>query len=500
MKFCENCGEKLEDNQKFCENCGVKVADTGNEAESVKVEDKQDASTVDSTTDNNKEGQNSSTADSINNQTKATHKPISKKFVIAIGALVIIAGGGIFGYQQAKDYYSLDNQVDRYIETLQSRDNGKIASVLSTSEEGLEITKESIAPYVESFLYNVDWNQTRYDLISNRSTETLLLKKEGSNFVLFDNYELELIPAYVTLTTNTTDAKLFIGEDEVATSDSDEFSYQHGAVIPGEHIFSAKVELDGEELVTEDTVTVMSGKDDYPIALDIEGMHFEVSSNVEDAEVYLNDENIGQLADGNGEFGPFGNLEGAVLELRQETSFGEIKTEPVDVSNSDFEYYDLRFADMLTEEDVQAALQRTFDQLSNLTNEYQYSLEADLKEFGQSFSEGVAYDELRPFYVDYAKRQRENEEVQYVEFEVRLSNYEQTAADEYKADIEIDYISHFNGTEANNYVAADDRIRTFAYNATLVSKNVDDGWGDMVKALSISGFANEEMTYDSNAE
>ncbi|MFL2077640.1 hypothetical protein [Marinilactibacillus psychrotolerans] len=49
--------------------------------------------------------------------------------------------------------------------------------------------------------------------MSNLSKNTLLLKKEGSNFLLFDNYDLELLPAYVTLTTNIADAKLFIGDE-----------------------------------------------------------------------------------------------------------------------------------------------------------------------------------------------------------------------------------------------------------------------------------------------
>lgn len=496
MKFCENCGEKLEENQKFCENCGAKVTNTGVEEAS---NDENTVNVPDSTI-NNDQTDTEPVSNSTNKQAAADHKPVSKKLIIGVGALVVLLGGSIFAYQKAEEYYSLENQVDRYIETLQSRDNAKIASVLSTSEEGLEITEETIAPFVSSYLYDVNWNEVRYELMSNRSTNTLLLKKEGSNFLFFDNYDLEILPAYVTLTTNIADAKLYIGDEEVVTSDSGEFIYQHGAVIPGEHTFTAKAELDGQELITEETVTVRPGQGDQAVALDIQGMHFEVSSNVEDALVYLNDENIGQLEDGVGEFGPFGNLEDSVLELKQEKSFGEIKTEPVELENIDFNYYDLEFADTLTEEDVQDALQRAFYQLSNLTSEYQYNLDAELEEFGQYFAEGVAFDELRPFYIDYAQRQRENEEVQYVDFEVRTSNFEQTAVNEYTADIEIDYISNYSGTEANDYTAPDDRIRTFTYNATLISESVEDGWGGMMEELSISGFANEEMIYDSNAE
>lgn len=144
----------------------------------------------------------------------------------------------------------------------------------------------------------------------------MLLKKEGSNFLLFDNYDLELLPAYVTLTTHIADAKLFIGDEEVVTSDSDEFIYQHGAVIPGKHTFTAKAELDSQELITEETVTVTPVNGEQAVALDIQDMHFEVSSNIEDAMVYLNEENVGQLENDVGAFDPFVDLEYAILELR----------------------------------------------------------------------------------------------------------------------------------------------------------------------------------------
>lgn len=493
MKFCENCGEKLEPNQKFCEKCGAKVNDAV-------VESSKAPSTHTSLKDSGSKGSASeqSVSQEKTQQVEKTLKPIPKGALIGIGAAAVLLIGGFFAYQKAEDYYSLNNQVDRYIESLQSRDYDEIASVLSTSVEDLEITSETIVPFVDTFLYDAEWNTVKAELLTNRSTDMLLLKKEGSNFLFFDNYELELLPAYVTLSTNIKDAKLFIGEEEMATSDQDEFIYEHGAVVPGEYAFKASVELDGNELMTEQTQTMWSGQDGNVIPLNIQGMHFEVSSNVEDAMVYVNDENIGQLEEMRGDFGPFGSLEGATLELRQEKSFGEIKTERIEMSDSDYEYYELLFPEVATEEDARGALQDMYNSLSNLTSDFQFNLESNVERFGEFFYEGTAYDELRPFYVDYAQRQRENEEVNYVDYEVRTSNFEQTAVDEYTVDMEVDYVSHYSGTEANDYTAPDDRTRTFTYTVTLVSETFEDDWGYTYTELFIKGFADEEMTFDSN--
>lgn len=108
----------------------------------------------------------------------------------------------------------------------------------------------------------------------------------------------------------------YLSEMKVVTSDSDEFICQHVAVIPGKHTFTAKAELDSQELITEETVTVTPVKGEQAVALDIQDMHFEVSSNIEDAMVYLNEENVGQLENDVGAFDPFVDLEYAILELR----------------------------------------------------------------------------------------------------------------------------------------------------------------------------------------
>ncbi|WP_225743760.1 zinc ribbon domain-containing protein [Marinilactibacillus sp. Marseille-P9653] len=497
MKFCENCGHKLEGNQKFCEKCGAKV-------KPVEIENKSSESTsgLDKTDQTNVTAHNQEPLqkNKQNTLTKPNnHNPVPKPIIAGLVIIVLLITGSVFGYQKGKEYYSLNNQIDRYIETLQSRNYSEIAAVLTTSNENFEISEDTIAPYVDSILYDADWGTIRYELISSRSTDTLLLKKNGSNFVFFDRYELELLPAMVTLTTNLANTKLFIEEEEVATADKDDYSVDIKTVMPGMHTFYAKTELDGQEMVTEETMNVWPGQHDPYVSLPIQGVYFEVSSNINDASVYLNDKNVGQLSGGSGEFGPFGSLNGGNLELRQEKDFGELKTESIELSDNDYTYYQLDFADAMTEDDAQYALQGMYDTLSSLTSEYQYSLTEDEKAYGEYFYEGVAYDELRPFYLEYAERQRDDEQVMSVNYDVTVSNFEQTGLKEYSADLEVDYTSYFQGTEANDYNAPDNRIRTFTYNVSLISdKAIRNNWNYSDEELFINGFANEEMIYDSN--
>lgn len=504
MKFCENCGHPLEDGQKFCEKCGAKVIPVETENNVLETTTDTKESTIHNDKDQKDTVVNKSEPSQEKEQATVTkpkpeHKPIPKPIIVGLFLLVLLIGGALIGYQKAKDYYSLNNQVERYIETLQSRNYKDIASVLTTSNEDFDISEETIVPYVDSVLYDADWGSIRRDLLTSRATSTLLLKKNGSNFIFFDNYELELLPAMVTLTTNIADTKLLIEEEEVATSDKEDYSIDIKTVMPGMHTFSAKAELDGQEMVSEETMNILPGQNGQTISLDIQGVYFEVTSNIDDASVYMNDNNIGQLSNGSGEFGPFGSLNEATLELRQEKDFGELKTESIELSDNDYTYYQLDFADAMTEDDAQYALQGMYDTLSSLTSEYQYSLTEDEKAYGEYFYEGVAYDELRPFYLEYAERQRNDEEVMRVNYDVTVSNFEQTELNEYSVDLEVDYTSYFQSTEANEYNAPDNRIRTFTYTISLVAdKAVRNNWNDSDQELFINGFANEEMIYDSN--
>lgn len=472
MKFCEKCGAKLEPNQKFCEACGYRL----------------DSASTDSTEEPKKV--TSTPQGHTSNQAQTPPTPaLSKRAKIGLSAAAVVLIAGFFGYRHGEEYYSRENQVDRLVEVLESGDSAEIASVLSSGEEDFEIDEESIEPFVTSVLEETDLSQTRRNLRFSGTDGSLQLVQEGSHFFMFDKYELVLLPAYTTITTNMSNVEIFMDGEELVTSDSEDFSYEYGPFIPGSHEFTATTDLNGEELTVEQQAYLYSGTNNSPVNLSVQAYYFTVTSNADDAHVFLNDEEIGQLENGEGYFGPYASLGDSSLHLTYDEEFGEVSTDPVVMYDYDNEIYNINFSEGLSDVDAYEVLDDMYNTLSSLTNTYNVSSVS--RTFEEYFNSGTAYDELRPFFTEYAQRQRENEDVSRIDFTVLVRNFERVDYDEYTVELEVDYRTVYSDWDQ------EDRVRTFTYDVSLVADQaVRNTWNE--EEFFINGFSNEELIYDSH--
>lgn len=470
MKFCEKCGTKLEANQKFCESCGYQVSNEGKTQQATSKPQAQE---------------------SVHNQrATTTGAGLSKKTKIGIGVAGALLLAGFFGHRYGEEHYSRENQVNRMIDVLESGDHAEIASVLSTGEEDFEIDEESIVPYVDTILGETNFDNARRSLTYGGQDGSLRLVQEGSHFFLFDKYELVLLPAYATVSTNMSDVAISMNGEELVTSDNEDFTYEYGPFVPGLHEFTATTELSGEELVVDQNAYLLSGTNNSPVNLSMQAYYFSVVSNASDAQVFLNDEEIGQLEGGEGNFGPYASLGESSLHLAYDEGFGEMTTDPVSMYEYDNEIYTLNFSEGLSDVDAYEAIDDMYSTLSSLTSTFNVSSVS--RNFEEYFASGTAYDELRPFFTDYAQRQRENDDVSRVEYTVSVSNFERVDVDEYTLDLEVDYRTIFSDWDA------EDRVRTFTYDVSLISDQaVRNTWSND-EEFFINGFSNEEMIYDSH--
>ncbi|WP_423188957.1 zinc ribbon domain-containing protein [Alkalibacterium sp. f15] len=475
MNYCEECGHKLEYEQKFCQGCGAAVVPKDT---------------------NSSQGDPHITKEPKHPEKKgasSSKKPFPKGVIVTSVLVIFLSVAGYFSYQYGQDYYSVRNQVDRMVKILHSKDYESIAANLTSTHDELEIDEDTIKPYVDVYLTDVDAIELRKALATERSYESLKLVPKGSYFYLFDKYELELLPAFVTLSTNMENVTFSINAEEVVVSDEEDFSFEHGPLIPGEYVFSAVTKIDGHELMTEENSYVTASQDNVLIDLPIQGFSFTVESNLDDPFVYINDKEIGQLQNGSGHFGPFGSLNESQLELRKEESFGELKTSAITMSAFDEENYYLKFQESLNIDSAEMALRDMYYTLSGMTQDDNYDLEGLIEDFGNYFYQGVAYDELRPFFIDYAERQRENEDADRTTYDVTLTNFNQVGMKEYTVDLEVDYITEYDWS-----LDKENRIRTFTYNVSLIADEaIRDTWANE-EELFIDGFGSEELIYDSN--
>lgn len=462
MKQCKKCGEELKERQKFCPKCGQKVDEN-----QVKV---------------------SEDSPSMNEKQKRR----GKRLIIIFSALFVIAITVFWGYRYAEEYYSRENQIERIIDVLKTGDYAQIASTVSTGSANFEVNEETIVPFVDTYVSEMDFDILRHALSEGHTFDNVFLMSEGMYFSIFDQYRLGLAPSRASISTNMSDVTIFVDDSELVTSDTEEFTYDYGPFVPGEYEFSAVTEVNGEEWSADQQVVTHSEPGGTFVDLSFYALYFSVASNVSDAKVFVNEEEIGQLENGEGYFGPFASLGNDSLHLEAEGEYGSDRTETVTMNGEEEAAYTLDFSERLTEEDAHNVLESMYQTLSSLT--HTYSVASSSRIFETFFYEGVAFDELRPFFTGYAERQRENSDVRRVEFAIETSQFEQVAQDEYRVALEVDYRTIYPGLNR------EDRVRTFTYEVSLMSDEAVRNTRNNEREFYINGFANEELIYDSQED
>ncbi|WP_027108980.1 zinc ribbon domain-containing protein [Lacticigenium naphthae] len=321
MVNCSKCGYENNENAKFCEGCGNNLMDST---------DKKENSTQQKTEEK---------------KPSQPKKPLTKKNKIILGTIAASALLLFSGYKFGEDYYSLENQVKRDVEVLNTADPAEVAKVLATKDMNFEITEDSVKPFTDYISENKEYIKEIQDRVlysSNAFDDSyeIHLRKNGNELFIFPNYELIIVPIYAEVVTNMEEVTLRMNGEEIATSDSSEYTKKIGPIAPGDYLFDSSVTLATGDLSTEREMSFMDnyGNEEY-IDLSLHGINISVSSNMEDGLVFLNDKEVGKLQDGEAWIGPIAWQEDSSLYVSKEYPSATLKSEEMYFEDYDTTYY-----------------------------------------------------------------------------------------------------------------------------------------------------------------
>lgn len=408
MKFCENCRAKLDEDSLFCEECGTKVEDSVSTASGQR--DKK-------TTINNK------------------RKPLTKKqktIAVSVIALVLIL---FLGYNVGKTVYSQDSQIERIAEALASKDAEKIADVVTSNDPNFEVNAEALSGFTEYLDQNPNYlNELTRNLKATGYHYSFQIQQNGKKLGLYDAYELVMEPVYGQIYTNEKDVTIYQGEEELFTSDSEDFSREVGPFAPGILTFTAEGTINDFPLSTTEEVAWLSPDSYNSVDLSLTGTNFSVSSDLESATVFLNDESIGQLEDGSGEFGPIQFEEGMQLHVGQKFEDEEIVSEKVtlDENKTHYEFNDLV---LVKSSDVNELLRRFYGEADGLSTIYDSD---NVEDYNAYFHpEGTAQDEYGKELLSEMETASNNEDISRVWHEWDIIELERVGATSFEVAYEV---------------------------------------------------------------
>lgn len=407
MRTCSHCQNQVREDARFCNHCGNKLgeepirkeqhletmqSETGEKnTKQMKTDGQQDKSmgiggeelqqgilesnvenmdlTQEASELNGKEGQPNPVVDKSNEketpvsesqvaaanavQTKQLTpkgKRSKKKMLFLISSIAIIVLL-IVAYKVIENMTSPTHLVKEFEVAAEKQDAEKMASLLTSKEDELKITKESIKP----FLTLLDSNNSEMQMLMNHlktqadgqsflHSMPVNLVKDGKKFLFFNHYKLEVNPVYIKVSTNYKDTDIYVDDKKVVTADKENFNEEIGPFLPGEHSLKAVYELDFFHLDTEKKVSAFDSSYAEFVDLMLEGdnVSFDLISNKYDdlksIKLYINGKDTGWDLKKDARVGPL-LVDGSMnASFEADFPWGTVRTDDVPIDNHYIEF------------------------------------------------------------------------------------------------------------------------------------------------------------------
>ncbi|CAM4019946.1 zinc ribbon domain-containing protein [Bacillus albus] len=321
MKFCGTCKKNVADHLNFCPECGSKVE--------VIVDN---------------------TAASYTEVQSDTQPVKSKKnlFLIIGFAIIIILLFGAYKFGAYK--FSKEKQINVMIEAFQKKDINAIDEFVKANDSSLKIKTEDIKAYMRYLKENPSYNKQLLSYLQKETVDQKLTKdknsfkdgeivEEGKEWFLYPKYKFSMKSYYMSVSTTAKNAEIYVNDKKETELSSDKTSKELGPYSPGTYVVKATAKTELTELETEKEVDLADEQGEkVNVDLSLEGKYVSISSDENDATVFVNGKKRGKLSYGNYKLGPVSTDETVEVHLEKTTDFGVIKSESVKIGDQSTYY------------------------------------------------------------------------------------------------------------------------------------------------------------------
>ncbi|OJE39811.1 hypothetical protein BAQ47_12770 [Bacillus tropicus] len=321
MKFCGTCKKNVADHLNFCPECGSKVE---------VIVDKTAASYTE-----------------VQNEIKPAKS--KKNLFLIIGFLIIAAV--LFGAYKFGAYkFSKEKQVNVMIEAFQKKDINAIDEIVKADDPSLKIKTEDIKAYMRYLKENPSYNKELLAYLQKQTVDQKLTKdkasfkdgqivEEGKEWFLYPKYKFSMKSYYMSVSTTAKNAEIYVNDKKETELSSGKTSKELGPYFPGTYVVKATAKTELTELETEEEVDLadeQSGK--VEVDLSLEGKYVTISSDENDATVFVNGKKRGKLNYGSYNLGPVSTDETVEVHLEKTTDFGVMKSESIKIGDQSTYY------------------------------------------------------------------------------------------------------------------------------------------------------------------
>lgn len=470
MKFCWNCGHKNDNNSIFCEDCGTDLREGVEETEIVSQETSVQPVVS--------EIETHSTVNTTNEIPISLKKKMSngKKAGLIFLGLCLLAMVGAYFY--GNYYFSFDQQVNRMQDTIKSKDPKKWNEIIISDDPSYEVTADNLKKMTD--YYSDETHKESFsDLVNslekrNKDNKDLSIVPNGKYYFLFDKYSLEIQPVYLAV--ETQQPGVIVEVDGVKQKESKDEEIKIGPLTPG--VYEVKGSL--KNVSTSSKVDLMRFKNDEfdvnsQLTFDLHKISFQVTSNVDDADVYVDEKKVGTIKDGSAEIKDLVWHQGLSVQVKKTLDKQDLESEVVIINSDEFladdyskdGYYSeisLNFDDIKIKQDLSYFLDRFYSSVSYYTNDYATMGILEKSEFANYFSKGEENAEYHDF-IKFIDDIRTSDEKSYVSGTPQIESFTMIGKDTYQAVYLIEYRTVYDSYRV------DDVVQVFRYKKATFTYN-----------------------------
>jgi len=348
MKYCNHCKKEYSDEHNFCEVCGKKLVE------------KTESHSKDNICPNcGKENQTTarfceSCGTSLQASSKAKEKKETSKLLTAyykhkklynvlLASLVVLLVAGVGLYKYGEHYYSREKQIERYQEVLAKNDPKELAETVVSADKNFKPKANNLSTFTNYTKDNKDYSNYISENLQNINdkSQDLYLKKDGKYFFLFDKYDLVLQPFYLDVNTNVEDMQLKVNDKDEGTSDSEDYTWKLGPLVPGAYRLDGSFQSNGQEEEIEQKVDQVNREGlendgSRELSFAAKKVKFDIDSDISSGELLFNGQSVGTIEDGElDEVGFIWNEDGN-LQIKQELGDLELLSSPMDFNGDGY--------------------------------------------------------------------------------------------------------------------------------------------------------------------
>ncbi|WP_242234548.1 zinc ribbon domain-containing protein [Bacillus cereus group sp. BfR-BA-01316] len=316
MKFCGTCKKQVAGHLNFCPKCRSKLEEIS--------------------------GDTAASSEEIQLETRPVQ--INKNIFLIIGFIVIVAL--LFGANK----FSKEKQVNVMIEAFQNKDVSAIDEFVKVDDPGLKVKPEDIKAYIRYLKDNPSYNKAllsylqKEEVDENSASDTASFRdgkiiEDGKEWFLYPKYKFSVKSYYMNVSTTAKNAEIYVNDKKETELSSDKTSKELGPYFPGTYVVKAKAKTELAELETEKEVDLADEKNGtVEVNLSLEGNYVTISSDENDATVFVNGKKRGKLNYGSYKLGPVPTDETVEVHLEKNAEFGVMKSESIKVGDQSTYY------------------------------------------------------------------------------------------------------------------------------------------------------------------